>query len=229
MGRCRPPPLDLQALTPGPAWPLRSALPSSSFPWSSVASGIPYASLEVPPTLPQLPATESTEEKGQDHPSSGAGKESRGFGRGEGCEVVGSGAATAETRSGHHGLAGQLDEDIAARHHRLSSGRGIPRKQVWLPRRGPQRLHSFPSFPPYHCSRKCPASPKSGIPPPSSPLNLPQKQPPGARHAKSRLPTATRKMGTWFLGSGRSKVKHLGSEGGKMEGERKEGEKEGRG
>lgn len=131
----------------------------------------PLCLIRSPPPPSQLPATESKEEKGQDHPSSGAGKESRGFGRGEGCEVVGSGAATAETRSGHHGLAGQLDEDIAARHHRLSSGRGIPRKQVWLPRRGPQRLHSFPSFPPYHCSRKCPASPKSGIPPPSSPTS----------------------------------------------------------
>lgn len=170
MGRCRPPPLDLQALTPGPAWPLRSALPSSSFPWSSVASGIPYASLEVPPPAPTPRHREQRGERpGSSVQWSWEGKP--GFWSGEGCEVVGSGAATAETRSGHHGLAGQLDEDIAARHHRLSSGRGIPRKQVWLPRRGPQRLHSFPSFPPYHCSRKCPASPKSGIPPPSSPTS----------------------------------------------------------
>lgn len=129
--RCGPPPLDLQALTPGPAWPPRLALPSSSFPRNSLASGIPITSSEVPP--PHLPSTERKEEKGQGHPSSGAGKESLGFGQGEGCEVLGSGAATAETHSGHHGFGGQLDENIAIGPHQLSSG-------GWRKRRPAQRL-----------------------------------------------------------------------------------------
>lgn len=66
-GRCGPPPLDLQALTSGPAWPLPLALPSSSFPRNSLASGIPITSSEGPP--PHLLSTESKEEKGQGHPS----------------------------------------------------------------------------------------------------------------------------------------------------------------